>query len=34
MQIVGRRFADVEVLDAARAVERHRPWIQRYPASY
>ena len=31
MQIIGRRWADVELLNAARAVELHRPWIGNYP---
>ncbi|MGI8329755.1 amidase [Actinomadura scrupuli] len=34
MQIVGRRFADVEVLNAAKAVENHRPWHDRYPKEF
>ncbi|MEU3623032.1 amidase family protein [Amycolatopsis coloradensis] len=32
MQIIGRRFADGDVLRAAAAVERHRPWASWYPA--
>lgn len=31
MQIMGRRWQDVEVLRAARAVERYRPWYHLYP---
>jgi len=31
MQIVGRRFADLEVLQAARAFEQARPWAQHRP---
>ena len=31
MQIVGRRFADLTVLQAARAFEEARPWADRRP---
>jgi len=31
LQIVGRRFADGQVLAAAAALERVRPWAQHYP---
>lgn len=31
LQIMGRRWADRQVLRAARAVERHRPWYELYP---
>ena len=34
MQIVGRRFHDVEVLNAAQAVENHQPWYHRYPREF
>ncbi|WP_433472592.1 amidase [Spirillospora sp. CA-142024] len=34
MQIVGRRFADVDVLNAAKAVEDHSPWYGRYPKEF
>ena len=32
LQIVGRRFADATVLQAARAFEQARPWAERRPA--
>jgi aspartyl-tRNA(Asn)/glutamyl-tRNA(Gln) amidotransferase subunit A len=32
LQIVGRRFADLTVLQAAAAFEAARPWAQRRPA--
>ena len=32
LQIVGRRFADVAVLQAARAFEQARPWADKRPA--
>lgn len=32
MQIAGRRFADADVVAASAALERRRPWIDRYPA--
>jgi aspartyl-tRNA(Asn)/glutamyl-tRNA(Gln) amidotransferase subunit A len=31
VQIVGRRFADLTVLQAARAFETARPWADRTP---
>lgn len=34
MQIVGHRFADVDVLNAALAVENHQPWHSRYPREF
>ncbi|MBE1610512.1 amidase family protein [Actinopolymorpha pittospori] len=34
MQIVGRRFADVDVLNAALAVENHQPLHSHYPREF
>jgi Asp-tRNA(Asn)/Glu-tRNA(Gln) amidotransferase A subunit family amidase len=31
MQLAGRRLADADVLAASAALERHRPWRDRYP---
>jgi Asp-tRNA(Asn)/Glu-tRNA(Gln) amidotransferase A subunit family amidase len=31
MQVIGRRFADADVLRVAAAVERLQPWAQAYP---
>jgi amidase/aspartyl-tRNA(Asn)/glutamyl-tRNA(Gln) amidotransferase subunit A len=32
MQIIGRRYADADVLAASAAFERLRPWAQTYKA--
>jgi Asp-tRNA(Asn)/Glu-tRNA(Gln) amidotransferase A subunit family amidase len=32
MQLAGERFGDADVLAASAALERRRPWIDRYPA--
>lgn len=32
MQVVGRRYADDDVLAASAAIERNRPWIDAYPS--
>ncbi|WP_245549703.1 amidase [Natronococcus occultus] len=32
LQIVGRRFAETDILSVAGAIERARPWTDRYPA--
>jgi amidase/aspartyl-tRNA(Asn)/glutamyl-tRNA(Gln) amidotransferase subunit A len=33
MQIIGRRYADADVLAASAALERVRPWIDTYKAT-
>jgi amidase/aspartyl-tRNA(Asn)/glutamyl-tRNA(Gln) amidotransferase subunit A len=34
LQIVGRRFADAQVLAVAAAFEARRPWVQNYPTRW
>ena len=34
LQIVGRRFADAQVLGVAAAFEARRPWVQNYPSRW